>query len=218
MIKSDLEQLEESIGRDKFFDILRNNGLLVGKKKRFARTTDSYHRFYVHKNLINLIKIDRPNQVYVSDITYIRLAKSKFAYLFLITDAYSRKIVGWNLSESLAIPGALKALNMALKQCSDKSRLIHHSDRGIQYCCKAYTKLLKQNRVKISMTEKNHCYENALAERVNGILKDEFLLNEEFSSYDASLKAVKQAIQSYNNLRPHMSLNYQTPAFVHKAA
>lgn len=216
MLRHDLAQLEESPGRDRFFDILRNNELLIKRKRKFVNTTDSYHRFYKYKSLIKGISINRPNQVYVSDITYIRLDKGGFVYLFLITDAFSRKIVGWHLSESLGIEGAIKALKMALKQCPDTSKLIHHSDRGIQYCSRDYTKLLLKNKVGISMTEQNHCYENSLAERVNGILKQDFLLDGEFRSQKIAGKAVKQAISSYNELRPHLSLDYQTPEIVHK--
>lgn len=218
MLKPDIMELDESIGRDKFFDILRNNKLLVSRKKNFARTTDSYHRFHKHKNLIKSIVINRSNQVYASDITYLRLDKGRFVYLFLITDMFSRKIVGWHLSNSLGIEGAMIALKMALKQCPDTTGLIHHSDRGIQYCSKDYTKLLCKNNVGISMTEENHCYENSLAERVNGILKDEFYLDVVFGSHMAAFKAVKQAINIYNEIRPHLSLNYATPEEIHKSA
>jgi putative transposase len=216
LLKPKFEQLEESIGRDKFFDLLRRNKLLVKRKKRYARTTNSYHRFHKHRNLIKHIKITGPNKVYASDITYMRV-KGRFIYLALITDMYSRKIVGWNLSDSLAIEGAVKALKMALRQCPDPSELIHHSDRGIQYCSHAYTGILESNNVRISMTEENHCYENALAERVNGILKDEFLLDQEFKEEKIAYKAVKQAIKNYNGYRPHQSLEYFTPDMVHKA-
>lgn len=216
MLGHDLSQLEESPGRDRFFDILRNNELLIKRKKKFVNTTDSHHRFRKHKSLIKGISIKRPNQVYVSDITYLRLSKGGFVYLFLITDAFSRKIVGWHLSESLGMEGALKALKMALKQCPNTSKLIHHSDRGIQYCSKDYTNLLLKNKVGISMTEQNHCYENSLAERVNGILKQDFLLDSEFRDKKIVGKAVRQAIGSYNEIRPHLSLDYQTPNVVHK--
>lgn len=215
-LTKDLAQLDENIGRDKFFDILRNNELLIKRKKKYVSTTESHHRFHKHKSLIKGIAIDRPNRVYVSDITYIRLAGGGFVYLFLITDAFSRKIVGWHLSESLGIEGAIKALKMALKQCPDTAKLIHHSDRGIQYCSGDYTKLLIKNEVGISMTEQNHCYENSLAERVNGILKQEFLLDSEFRDQKITRRAVKQGISSYNELRPHLSLDYQTPEAVHK--
>jgi len=218
MVKQDISQMGIRLGRDKFFDLLRANGLLVERKQRYARTTDSYHRFHVHKNLLKERVIRRPNQAVVSDITYLRVRGRKFVYLFLNTDAYSRKIVGWDLSESLAIEGAIKALKMTLKQCPDPNGLIHHSDRGIQYCSKEYVKILKKKKALISMTEQNHCYENSMAERVNGILKDEFMLDVEFSSHDQALKAVKQAISIYNSHRPHMALNLSTPQQIHQAA
>lgn len=218
LIQSDINRIGVKLGRDKFFDILRAQGLLVERKKRYARTTDSYHRFHVYSNLLKDKVLNKPNQAVVSDITYLRVAGKKFVYLFLITDAYSRKIVGWELSESLAIEGAIKALKMALKQCPNAKELIHHSDRGIQYCSKEYVKLLRKKKAKISMTEQNHCYENSMAERVNGILKDEFMLDVEYSSQIQALHAVKQAISTYNNLRPHLSLNLLTPQQIHHAA
>lgn len=216
MLKPEIENLEENMGRDKFFDLLRRNKLLVKRKKSFVRTTNSFHRFHKHRNLIKGLRITGPNEVYASDITYMRI-KGRFIYLALITDMYSRKIVGWNLSDSLAIEGAVKALKRALGQCPDPSGLIHHSDRGIQYCSSIYTRILEENKAKISMTEENHCYENSLAERVNGILKDEFLLDQEFNTERIAYKAVKQAIKNYNELRPHLSLKNFTPDMVHQA-
>ena len=213
ILKNDLHNVGK-LGRDKLFDILRKNDLLVKRKKSYTRTTDSYHRFYKYKNLLYNKTLTRSNECYVSDITYLR-TENGFVYLFLITDAYSRKIVGWDLSRSLAIEGGLKALNMALKQRKTRAPLIHHSDRGIQYCCNAYVEKLKKSKVNISMTEENHCYENSLAERVNGILKDEFLLDSTFKNYDQTLQAVKQAVKTYNELRPHWSLDLKTPNEVH---
>jgi putative transposase len=133
LLGADLLSLERKVGRDKFFDVLRSNGLLVKRYKRYEKTTDSHHWFRKYKNRIKDKRLNAPNQAYVSDITYIRL-KRRFAYLFLITDAYSRKIVGWHLSGSLAVEGALSALHMAIRQCPDTRGVIHHSDRGIQYC------------------------------------------------------------------------------------
>lgn len=185
-------------------------------KKSYTRTTNSFHRFYKHKNLLYDKTIDRSNQCWVSDITYIR-TELGFVYLFLITDYHSRKIVGWDLSHSLSIEGGIKALNMATKQRSQSNQeLIHHSDRGIQYCSNAYVALLQKHNIKISMTQENHCYENAKAERVNGILKDEFLLDSTFKDYITAKKATKQAIETYNELRPHWSLKLQTPSQVHE--
>lgn len=213
MLEKDLEQAGK-IGRDKFFDILRNNGLLVERIRSGTRTTNSYHRFHRYGNLLYNSQVTAPNACWVSDITYIRTL-SGFAYLFLITDYYSRKIVGWDLSGSLSIEGGLNALGMAFKQRTGSGELIHHSDRGIQYCCKDYVDLLLKHDVQISMTEQNHCYENAKAERVNGILKEEFLLNSTFNSFSVARSAVGQAIKTYNELRPHWSLNLQTPQQVH---
>jgi len=215
-IKRMLQQNNMKVGRDRLFSILRDNDLLVKKKRKSRRTTNSLHRFYCYKNLIKDLEITRPNQVFVSDITYIRTLHS-FQYLFLITDYHSRKIVGYDVSDSLAIDGGIKALKMALKGVKDKKNLIHHSDRGIQYCSNAYTDLLKQQGVNISMTEKDHVYENALAERVNGILKEEFCLGETIVSKEVVELLVKDAIKTYNRKRLHMSLNYKTPESVYAA-
>ncbi len=168
------------IGRDKFFDILRQNDLLVAPKKSYTKTTNSYHRFYKWNNLIKDKIFLQGNECWVSDITYIR-TQTSFVYLFLVSDLYSRKIVGWDLSNSLSIEGGIRALRMALRQRKDKTLpLIHHSDRGVQYCSKDYVNLLQKHNVSVSMTEDNHCYENSVAERINGILKDEFLLDSTF--------------------------------------
>nr|WP_299034744.1 IS3 family transposase [uncultured Tenacibaculum sp.] len=164
------------IGRDTLFNILRKHNMLTLKKKPSFKTTNSLHRFYKYKNSIKDLKIDRPNQVWVSDITYIRTIKG-FCYLALITDLYSRKIVGYDISNSLELNGCVRALNKAIYQAKNSNGLIHHSDRGIQYCSNKYTQILKRNNIKTSMTEENHCYENAVAERVNGILKDKFYLD-----------------------------------------
>ena len=217
LLKEELDQLGENIGRDKFFDILRKHDLLVKRRKKYVKTTDSYHRFHKYKNKLKGKQLTGPGQACVNDITYVRTEEG-FMYLFLQTDAYSRLITGWDLSDSLAIEGAIKALKMTLSQCSNSKGVIHHSDRGIQYCCKEYVKILKRKKMEISMTEENHCYENAMAERVNGILKEEFLLGEKFASKALALKAVKQAIESYNNYRPHWSLNLCTPQQIHHAA
>jgi putative transposase len=217
LLSEDLQQLERSIGRDKFFDILRDKDLLVKRKKKFQRTTNSYHRFRKYKNCFKDKKLTAPNQAWVSDITYLR-TRGKFVYLFLITDAYSRMIVGWRVSDSLAIESAMEALSMAIRQCSGTKGVIHHSDRGFQYCCPQYEKLLLENKIIISMTEENHCYENAMAERVNGILKDEFFLDQEMPDLRTAKRAVKQAIETYNTKRPHWSLGLQIPSEIHTAA
>ena len=156
----------------------------------------------------------KSNQVWVSDITYIRTVKG-FCYLALITDMYSRKIVGYDLSDSLELNGCVRALNKALYQAKDIKQLIHHSDRGIQYCSNLYTQILKRNNIRISMTEENHCYENAMAERVNGILKDEFYLDQTFTDVVHAKRATKNAINLYNEIRLHLSLDYKTPNMVY---
>ncbi len=178
------------LGRDRFFDFLRVQRLLIERRRKYVRTTDSRHHLRTYRNLIKDLEIRSPNQVYVADITYIRTLRG-FCYLSLITDACSRKIVGYNLSRSLSIEGSLDALKMAMRQSAKLTGLIHHSDRGVQYCSYEYTRLLRNNNIKISMTEQNHVYENALAERVNGILKDEFYLDQTFMNLAHAKRATK---------------------------
>ena len=198
------------VGRDALIDVLRANDMLVKRKKNSFKTTNSFHHFYKHKNLIKDMKVTAPNQVWVSDITYIRTVKG-FCYLALITDLHSRKIVGYDISDSLELAGCLRALQKALASARPADGLVHHSDRGIQYCSKQYVAKLRKRNIKISMTEENHCYENAVAERVNGILKDEFYLDQCFvNTYNAKV-ATKSAINIYNNKRLHLSLGLKTP-------
>ena len=191
--------------------------MLIHRKKYTTRTTNSLHRFYKHKNIIKGIQITKPNQVWVSDITYIRTIKD-FCYLALITDMYSRKIVGYDLSDSLELAGCVRALQKALKQPGKRSPQIHHSDRGIQYCSNVYTQILIRKNIKISMTEDNHCYENAIAERVKGILKDEFYLDQTFDSIQHAKRATKNAVNLYNEIRLHLALDFKTPNYVHQYA
>jgi len=216
MLRRDISNMPIKPGRDKFFEILRNNGLLVTPTKRYVRTTQSRHRFYVYRNLIEEIIVEGPNKVFVADITYVRITEG-FAYLFLVTDLYSRKIVGWYLSKNLSVEGALEALQMAMSEVKDSWRLIHHSDRGIQYCCNEYVKLLQSNKIRISMGESGNPYDNAVAERVNGILKSEFYLSVTFNSFEDARQAAEEAIYLYNNVRPHMSIGYLTPAMKYAA-
>ncbi|MCU4166751.1 IS3 family transposase [Carboxylicivirga caseinilyticus] len=203
------------VGRDKLFEILKEHNMLVKRKKASCKTTDSYHRFHKYKNLVKDMTVTEPNQVWVADITYIRTITG-FCYLALITDMYSRKIVGYDISNSLELHGCLRAFKMAIKQARPKAGLVHHSDRGIQYCSNLYVSELKKRNIKISMTEENHCYENAIAERVNGILKDEFYLDQCFLNIQSASKATKNAIHIYNNKRLHLSLGYKTPNTVFK--
>jgi len=201
------------IGRDYLFDILREHEMLIKRKKATCRTTFSHHRFYTYKNLVKNMLVTRQNQVWVSDITYIRTV-SGFCYLALITDLYSRKIVGYDISDSLELAGCLRALKKALRHARPATGLVHHSDRGFQYCSNQYVDELKKHGILISMTEENHCYENAIAERVNGILKDEFYLDQCFYSTYHACNAAKNAIEIYNSKRLHLSLGYKTPNMV----
>lgn len=203
------------VGRDKLFRILRANHMLVKPKRSYHITTDSHHRFRKHKNLVNTIEIEEPETVWVSDITYVG-KRTNPSYLALITDAYSKKIVGYNVSDSLSVEGSLKALEMATKKRIYKDRpLIHHSDRGLQYCSHEYQKLLEENSISPSMTEKYDPYENAIAERINGILKQEFNVARNIENLDLKTKLIKSAIEIYNTQRPHLSNQMLTPIQMH---
>lgn len=202
------------IGRDAMFDLLATHKLLVRKRKRRVPvTTFSNHWMRKYPNLIIDFIPTAPNQLWVSDITYITL-KDDFAYLSLITDAYSRKIVGFYLSETLSADGCIKSLHMALKNNPQLGRLIHHSDRGSQYCCADYVGLLDKHFIKISMTQSGDPLENAIAERVNGILKDE-LLEKVYLNYEQARQAIAAAISIYNYQRPHSSIDMLTPIEAH---
>lgn len=215
VIGDKLENEGIGIGRDRFFNLMRCNGLLIKHKRSYCRTTDSRHSFKIYGNILKNIIVTRPNQAFVSDITYIKTAGS-FVYLALVMDVYSRMVVGWDCSNSLESVGAQRALKKALRQLPQNASIIHHSDRGCQYCCHDYIKLLKNHS--ISMTEENHCYENGAAERLNGILKQEYGLGGIFRNKKHALKAVRQAITLYNNRRPHLALGFEVPAKVHRAA
>jgi transposase InsO family protein len=214
-LQNDFRKANLKIGRDKLFRILRRNDLLGKPKRASCRTTNSYHHFHKYNNLIKDFTPTEINQVWVTDITYIRTING-FCYLALVTDLYSRKIVGFDTSDSLELLGALRALKMAIHNADNLKRLIHHSDRGVQYCSYMYTGELLKRDIGISMTEENHCYENAVAERVNGILKDEFYLDQTFFSTKIAQRAVKNAIKLYNNERLHLSLDYKTPNSVYQ--
>ena len=212
-----LKDLGILIGRDRFFNVLKRQGLLLEKLPSSPRTTNSYHRLPIFLNMIKGRQLTAPNQVWASDITYIR-KEDTFMYLSLITDMYSRKIVGYHLSEGLEAEETLKALQMAL-QCKPSGAMpIHHSDRGSQYCSHFYIRELEKNKMVASMTEKNHCAENALAERVNGILKQEYGLSYKFRDAMQARQAVSQAVELYNTMRPHCSLGLETPEHVHRMA
>ena len=198
-------------GRDKFFDFLREHQLLVGKKRKRVRTTFSNHWMHKYPNLINDFTTTHINQLWVSDITYIATAQG-FLYLNLISDAYSREIIGWTIGETLEAMYTVSALEMALKRLPKQTgELIHHSDRGVQYCCSDYVKKLSKHNVRISMTENGDPRENAIAERVNGILKDEWLNMIQLMSLDDAKRQLKRIIMIYNCHRPHSSLDMKTP-------
>ncbi|SHF38292.1 Transposase InsO and inactivated derivatives [Chryseobacterium sp. OV279] len=205
-----------NIGRDKFFDILRADHLLILPKRSYHITTNSHHRFRKHKNLILDYSINKPNQVCVADITYIGNRK-KPSYLSLITDAYSKKIVGYHVADNLHTESSLVALRKVLKNnYIEKEPLIHHSDRGLQYCSNGYQRILKKYQLKCSMTQNSDPYENAIAERVNGILKQEFDIDKYDIETSLRRKLVNEAIGIYNELRPYFSNHYLTPNQMHQ--
>lgn len=201
-------------GRDRLFDLLRRNHLLVKPLRSYTKTTYSKHWLKKYSNLVKQKQIDSPNQVWVSDITYIKTDEG-YNYLSLVTDKFSRKIVGYDLSDSLKSEGSIRALQMAINQRDNLHELIHHSDRGLQYCSYEYQQLLAQHQIKPSMTEQYDPYENALAERMKGILKTEFLLEDGFPSSHLARLAIEESIETYNTIRPHTSLNMRTPQQIH---
>jgi len=216
ILKSEIEDHHIKIGRDAFFDVLRNHGLLVKKRKNYTQTTNSRHHLRKHPDLTIGLNIQKPENLWVSDITYIRTAKG-FCYLILITDAYSRRVMGYNVSRTMDTEFCLVALNQAFSQRQYRNQeLIHHSDRGLQYCSFAYTNALATNQVKISMTQNGDPYENALAERMNRTFKSEFDLSRTFSDLHEAMSNIDSAIDYYNNKLPHSSCNMMTPAEAHQ--
>lgn len=211
---------EHSVGYNRFYDIIEKYNLKVRKKKRRVKTTDSGHGLPTYPNLVKELIPLRPNQLWVSDITYMviylnaQTGEYDFCYLSLVTDYYTKEIIGWCVGETLETKFAIEALNMALSRLNGNPAedLIHHSDRGVQYASYDYTKLLKKHNIKISMTECGDPKDNAVAERVNGIIKNELLMGTSFFSIEEVRKALKVAIDFYNNERPHMSLDWKTPA------
>ena len=211
---------EHSVGYNRFYDIIEKYGLKVRKRKRRVRTTDSTHDYPLYPNLVKELIPLRPNQLWVSDITYMVVCLNAqdgeydFCYLSLVTDYYTKEIIGWCVGESLEARFAMEALNMALERLGDNQApdLIHHSDRGVQYASYAYTDMLKKHNIRISMTECGDPKDNAVAERVNGIIKNELLMGMTFYSIEEVRNALKVAIDFYNNERPHMSLDWMTPA------
>jgi transposase InsO family protein len=215
LLKEDLKRHHIKIGRDKFFKFLRTYNLLVPKTKRHFITTNSKHHFYKYKNLVKDKAPTRPEQLWVSDITYIK-TQNGHSYLALVTDAYSKQIMGFKLASHMRTSLCVDALKMAIKNRKYPNlKLIHHSDRGFQYCNPVYTQFAEENNILLSMTEKYDPYENALAERVNGILKDEFYLDQTFDSITQAKQATKNAINLYNQVRLHLSLDFKTPNMVY---
>ena len=213
MLQPFFNQHNIRMGRDNFFDLLRQNKLLVRKTKRAVYTTNSKHHFHRYANLVKGFEPMKAHELWVSDITYIPL-KERFAYLYLITDAYSRKIVGFHVSDDMKVSSAVVALKKALAQKPPETIVIHHSDRGIQYCSIEYTALLQQHHAMISMTQNGDPLENAVAERVNGILKTELISNT-YPDIETASVSIAKAITIYNYKRRHASINYQVPDDVH---
>ena len=217
LVGPELVEAGVSMGRDRFFELLSRKNLLVVPKPGRPRTTDSRHSLPVFRNLLTGRSFDDPNEAWVSDLTYIRTEEG-FMYGALMTDVVSRKIVGDNIGDSLEAEGCLEALDGALEELPPGCKPIHHSDRGCQYCCHAYVERLQAHGLPISMTEVSHCYENAMAERVNGILKQEYELDRTFRTKAQARVAFKQAVWLSNNRRPHLRLQMRFPAEVHRAS
>lgn len=203
------------IGRDRLFKLLKDSQLLVSKRKLYFFTTNSKHRFYKYPNIAKDLILTKPEQLWVSDITYIK-SKEGNLYLSLITDAFSRKIMGYHLADHLKATGPIEALKMALKNRIYPGRkLMHHSDKGIQYCSENYIRVLTENNIDISMTSKYDPYENAKAERVNGTIKNEFELDKTLPNLKYANREINKTVKIYNTLRPHLSCQMNTPEQVH---
>ena len=216
MLGGELGELGIELGRDRWFGVMRRAGLLVKAKGRKKRTTQSRHSLAVYRNLVKGKRIGESHEVWVSDLTYLR-TREGFVYAAVVMDAWSRKIVGWHVGDSLESEGCQVALGKALEQLPEGRKPIHHSDRGSQYCCHEYVEKLRERGLGISMTEELHCYENAAAERVIGILKGEYELDGEFGSKEGVKKAFEEAVRQYNHRRPHERLEYRVPAEVHES-
>jgi len=203
------------IGRDRLFDLLKQYDLQSELRIRFKRTSFHNHHDFLYPNLLKDAQITELHQAWVCDITYLRLAGGKFCYLFLVTELISRKIIGYDLRTSLSAEGAIQALHMALNFAKPKAGFIHHSDHGVQYCCKEYRNLLTKHGARISMTGENYCYDNAVAERLNGTLKREYGLGAVISNFAAAKTLTYNGIKIYNSERLHQSLKYKTPDYVY---
>jgi putative transposase len=217
MLQPFLLEHQIKIGRDKLFDLLAAYKLLIRRRQRRISTTQSYHRFHKYPNLIRELEVTHIDQLWISDITYYKMM-GRFVYLSFVTDAYSHKIIGYHVAETLEVIHSLKALEMAINgvDLSRQCRTIHHSDRGIQYCSDGYVKLLEKNDIRISMTENGDPLENPIAERVNGIIKDEYLIRYHYSTINEIEEKLSQVVKFYNNERPHMSCSMFSPAKVYE--
>jgi putative transposase len=216
MLRPFMEEHHIKMGRDALFNLMAHHGLLIRNRKRKIHTTHSNHWMRKYPNLIREWAPREPNQLWVSDITYWKIVTG-FVYISLITDAYSRKIVGYHLSDTLETRAPMAALQMALDSLIDPVEgLIHHSDRGIQYCSYSYVNLLKDYQVKISMTENGDPLENPIAERINGIIKQEYLLNNTIFTLNEASESLRKAVRAYNEERPHASISYLQPSLVHQ--
>ena len=216
VITPEFDKHKIKMGRDHLFTLLRNHGLLIRRRKRMIKTTDSFHRYHKYKNRIKHLQVTGPEQLWVSDITCIKTAEG-YSYLTLITDAYSRKIMGYSLHPTLEAAGCIEALEMAIssrKYLTTKS-LMHHSDRGVQYCCHAYIKTLQREFIDISMTESGSPYDNAMAERINETIKYDYLGKKMHNSHSEASCEMDRIVKSYNERRPHQSINYLTPEQAH---
>lgn len=217
LLRGQMEEAGVELGRDRFFEVLREHELLLEPLPRCPRTTNSRHSLPIFRNLLKGNELTGPDQAWVADLTYIRTDEG-FLYAALLTDAWSRKIVGWNIGDTLEAEGCLKALEGALRELPVGRHPLHHSDRGCQYCCHLYVDRCREAGIPVSMTEELHCYENAKAERVNGILKQEYGLGETFRTKSLAKEAFEQAVHLYNHRRPHQALGYRIPVEVHSSA
>jgi transposase InsO family protein len=214
LLKDDFNRLNLKIGRDALFDYLRSEHMLIRPKKNYTKTTNSKHWLRKHPNLLKEMKPQRPEEVFVSDITFIN-SRQRTHYLSLVTDAFSRKIMGYKLSDDMSAESVVQALKMAVRHRKNHQPLIHHSDRGLQYCSYLYQQTLLANNIKPSMTDGYDCYQNAMAERINGILKTEFLTQTCNTAHELEI-LIKESIETYNSFRPHLSLQMKTPNFMHE--
>jgi putative transposase len=217
VLAKELAQADIPMGRDRFFRLLGERKLLLeARPAAYPCTTQSGHYLPVFSNRIKNQLLQGPNEVWVSDVTYLRSLEG-FLFLALITDKWSRKVVGHHCADTLHAEGCLQALEKALESLPSQAKPIHHSDRGSQYCCHEYVNRLSERHLGISMTETDHCAENALAERMNGILKSEYALDQQFQSREQARRAADQAVHLYNTRRLHSALNYRVPQAVHAA-